>query len=362
MLNILSYFSLGTARGPSKVVLNLIKGLDKIRYPYVVNKDVHPCSFVYVPNSAWVLPALRNLPDSVHFVIGPHLFPSPSDIPFYLRNLIRKVECFLHPSAWVMDRWERLGYSLSPMRVWPVGIDTDSFAPAGAAEKKEVLIYHKMRSARELRSIQDELDRNRIRYRVLEYGKYTEGEYRAILAKTSFVIWHGVRETQGIAMQEAMSCNVPVLVCNEVAFRSPQVSKTPKTQKMRGGPDRTGESVPVAPYFDRRCGIIADRMDDIGEAVREMMDLYPQFEPREFILENFSLEERARELLGLFPGAFTEFTDAKKRTSRVPSVLPGRMDALSDFRFPLAWKALFAIRARFRRLFRFPFLSATSRG
>ena len=56
----------------------------------------------------------------------------------------------------------------------------------------------------------------------------------------------------------------------------------------------------AAPYFDARCGIILDSMDRLEDGLHLMRERLDCFRPREFVLENLSLEKQAREFVSLF--------------------------------------------------------------
>jgi glycosyltransferase involved in cell wall biosynthesis len=114
-----------------------------------------------------------------------------------------------------------------------------------------------------------------------------------ILSRTSFIIWHGGAESQGIALQEAMACDVPILLCDVTSL-----------SQTRGGYtfDECLYHFPVtaAPYFDEMCGIRIRDFKDLRQAIEQIIDMRDQFRPREYVLKNLSLEKQAREFVRLW--------------------------------------------------------------
>lgn len=140
-----------------------------------------------------------------------------------------------------------MGFKYPPIKVWATGIDTEEFFPSNNTIKEYVLVYHKMRSKKEFNQIIKILQNLKIKYYIIEYRKYKESDYKDVLKKSKFVIWHGRHESQGIALQEAMACDVPILVCDVTSV----------FQEVNGynWPENLREfEVTSAPYFDDRCG------------------------------------------------------------------------------------------------------------
>ncbi|KKQ40657.1 MAG: hypothetical protein US58_C0014G0019 [Candidatus Magasanikbacteria bacterium GW2011_GWA2_37_8] len=209
MINIISKSYLSSRiSGPQKVVLNTIKGLEKLGYPYVVNKSLSSCKRLWIHDDINALKFIKDLPSDISIVVGPNLFIKPDNIP---SNLNIKRAVFLYPSRWIKDFWLRYGYNGSSMEVWPVGIDTDDFN-ISKIEKKVVMVYYKQRFAEELKFVENLLVNKKIKYKLIVYRDYTEGEYKKVLAESKYGIWLGRHESQGIALEEAMSCGVPLIV------------------------------------------------------------------------------------------------------------------------------------------------------
>jgi hypothetical protein len=290
MINVISRsLASGRTTGPQKVAVNLLKGLDRIGYPYVVNRDISSTQRLWIHDDIAAL-------DYAHLsgartVVGPNLYVMPYDMPPEVRL---EGMLYILPGPTSAGFWNRLGFAKCELGWWPVGIDTDECAPAPRpAADRRVMLYHKQRDAGELQEIERTLSDAGVDYRLVVYGDYEQDDYLEALASTSFVVWHGRNESQGIALQEALSCGVPVLVCDIRTLdeeRSnydygPVVGRFPGT---------------AAPFFDERCGLRITDPADLPAALATMRERLADLRPREYILENLSLEKQAHEFVALW--------------------------------------------------------------
>lgn len=298
MLNIISR-SIVSKRisGPAKVVQNLLRGLDLIGYPYVVNKAIDSCALLWIHDDPEALRLVRRLPIDIKVVAGPNLFIVPRHIPSGL-DLSRIV--YIHPSSWVRNFWLSLGFSSSPIEVWPSGVDIEAFHPGEDNIRRElVLVYYKLRPKNELALVENILSEKKIYYHALRYGFYKESEYRELLGKSRYVIWVGRQESQGMALLEALAMGSPILVwdVNNVGHVDPSSEDAfIYSEKEKNFPATT------APYFDHRCGVkIRPRLaEDIERAIVFMEKNFQKFNPREYITERLSLPHQARAFLNIY--------------------------------------------------------------
>jgi len=137
------------------------------------------------------------------------------------------------------------------VHAWPVGIDTDRWVPTPDKDI-DVLVYEKIRC-------HPERDRAQVRDPILEslgktglkvariaYGHYQEKDFEALLRRTRTMVFLCEHETQGIALQQALSCGIPVFawdlggVWQDTDYYPHRVVFSPVTS---------------APYWDDRCGM-----------------------------------------------------------------------------------------------------------
>lgn len=311
MLNIISrsYIS-KNASGPKKVVDNLIKGLKLIGYPYVVNKRLDACERLWIHDDAVALARISKLDSSIKVVVGPNLYVSPRNVPHAI-DLAKAV--YLHPSRWVKDFWLDFGFDRCPIEVWPTGIDTDEFKTA-VDDKEYVLVYFKQRSAEELNIVENALKIKNIDYKLIDYNiSYKEDEYKDLLKKARYVIWLGRQESQGIALQEALSCNVPMLVC-DVSYVG-QWSVDQKLKDILNKEESEYTNTTSAPYFDERCGIKIKDLSGIDGAIEKMEEQFGNFRPREYVLESLNLKKQATDFLLIYEKYFDLTVEQGRRAS-----------------------------------------------
>jgi hypothetical protein len=288
MINIISTRASQTQiSGPYKVFTNLVKGLDKIGYPYVVNRKVNASQRLWIHDDPIALRYINS--NDIYKVVGPNLCDTPNRLPKF--NHARTM--IILPSKWYVDLWRELGFTYNPLISWPVGIDTDEYFPSAKAKRdKKVLVYHKRRKLAELNQIIDVLFELHLPFRLIYYGGYTEEDYKELLRETSFIIWHDGSETQGIAMQEAMACDIPILVCDI----------TKLSDSIDGNFPENGMDFPATacPYFDQTCGLRINDLSQLKESLQFMLDCMNNFNPRNFIIDNLSLEGQATSFIRLW--------------------------------------------------------------
>lgn len=143
----------------------------------------------------------------------------------------------------------------------------------------KVFVYFKDRNPEELHIIKKCLDSKQISCDFFSYtNRYSEEEYIRCLQKSKYGIWIGRHESQGFALQEALSCNVPLLVWNITSMNQEygqHYSDIPAT---------------TIPYWDERCGEYFYNADQLDETFQTFISQLESYRPREFVLENLSME------------------------------------------------------------------------
>lgn len=171
-------------RGPMRVFLNLIAGLDRLGAAYRINDyrhiRAHPDELACVIGKPQVL---GKIPTETPILFGTSIYSHPNDDPdLPKRRPIRQV---LVPSPWVRDMFSEVWPDC--LTVWPVGIDTERWAPDPRSPRDvDVLIYDKIFWQREqhVRSViaplKAELSRRGLNVEVLRYGTYREEKLFAL--------------------------------------------------------------------------------------------------------------------------------------------------------------------------------------
>lgn len=279
--------------GPTKVFKNTCKGLELIGQPYVLNQKISNYSWNWIHDSheALVETAVLGKPA----VLGPNIVVLPKDLPKFRPRLNKKC-IYLHPSEWAVNVWRQIGFTECRLMSWPAGIDTELFeVNRDNVVDDQVMIYFKERDPVLLELVIKNVNECGLVPHVIIYGKYNEDQYKKILSKCSFGIWLGRQESQGIALQEALSAGLPLIVVDAPSLFDTFAPKTYKFPYFLKSFRTTS-----APYFDQRCGIIIDSIDDLNEAIEKVKHQMSFFDPKAFVREELSLEASAEKLVNIF--------------------------------------------------------------
>lgn len=282
------------AGGAVKVVKNLLTGLDLLGQSYVLNKALDSCRYLWIHDDYRALLSLRDLPKDIRVVLGPNLFVMPRDIP--RKAYIPPGAVYLHPSAWAVEAWRRVGFDACPLDAWPVGVEVPPLNGGRRADRRGVLLYYKSRPSAGLQRIEDVLRRANIEYTLVTYGFYRQEDYLAALERSRYVIWYGRHESQGLALQEALASDRPMIVIDVETVGDAD----PILPEYRFAKEECDTPATAAPYFDERCGIIVRSIDDLPDALATMEAKLETYQPRAFIEENLGLEICARKFLYLY--------------------------------------------------------------
>jgi hypothetical protein len=214
------------------------------------------------------------------FIFGPHfsVFPEINKMNMLKGN---NNVIYIQPSEWVVNLW--INYTLCDnikINAFAFGVDTEKFNNTNVnSEKTKIFIYYKNRSPNDLYAIQHFLKQKSFEYRVFSYdSRYDENEYIKYLQESKFGIWVGAHESQGFALEEALSTNVPLLVWNIKSMN----------QEFRS----TYDDIPATsiPYWDERCGEFFHNINELEEKFNLFLSKLESYKPREYILENLSIE------------------------------------------------------------------------
>lgn len=284
------------AGGVDKVFMNLCLGLDKLGVHYEVNL---PFNKLRGDDGVGVLGrgrhCLKGYDRNNPIVAGVALMTHPSEWPTLCEDY--PVARYLQHCEWASNVYKP--YFGDRCAIWPVGIDTEKWAqPRKDHKSVDFLIYDKVRWERDrveielIQRIRDELKRRELSFEEIRYGSYTEEDFFGALHRCRSMIFLCAHESQGLAYQECLSCDVPILAWDPGRCLDPERFKW-------GQLEIPATSVP---YFDERCGMkfrhaceFADRLDEFLHKLENA-----QLRPRDYILENLTLEQCAESYLRLF--------------------------------------------------------------
>ena len=277
--------------GQMRVFLNLCAGLDKLGIPYRVNDyryiQQHPEEVACIVGKPHILDKIKW---KNPILFGAAVFSHPSDDLELLNRL--SISQILVPGEWMRKMCEP--YWGDKVLTWPVGIDTDQWELVPIDGKDiDILLYDKIRWEHDpyenelIAPIKSCLEQRGLKIEVIRYGSYREEEFHSLLGRSKAMVFLCEHETQGIAYQQALSCGVPSLAWERGGFWQ-DPSYFP--HKVKFAP------VSSVPYWDDRCGIKFKDITEFPTKLQEFLDKLArkQFAPRDYILENLTLEKCAR--------------------------------------------------------------------
>lgn len=211
----------------------------------------------------------------VNFIFGPHFSVFPDNNLALIQN-----SKYIVLSEWVKNMWGSYAICKELKLIdIPFGVDTDRFCEVTPIEKRQnFFIYFKSRHPQELQMMEQILRSNNMHnYIVFNYEKkYNEQEYLKYLQQAKFGIWIGRHESQGFSLEEALSCNVPLLVWNVHSM----------TQEYgQYYPDVPATAIP---YWDERCGEFFYNINELQEKISKFFNNLESYKPREYVVENLS--------------------------------------------------------------------------
>ena len=278
--------------GVDRIFVNLCAGLDRLGVAYEVNL---PFSKLTAQDRVGVVGrgphVLKGYKAPNPIVAGPWLMTHPSQWPTLCGEY--PVAKYLHHCDWCNEMFKK--YFGDRCMVWPHGVDTKKWHPSTAVKDIDVLIYDKIRWERDelvpkmLQPIREALQRKGLKVAEIRYGHYDEALYREMLSRSRTMLFVVEHEAQGHACQECLSCDVPILAWDPGWWKDPE--------RFNYGELKTPAN--SVPFFDDRCGL----------TYKDINDFEPQFDlfwkrlqegklrPREFVLENLTLEKCAQNYL-----------------------------------------------------------------
>jgi hypothetical protein len=278
--------------GMMRYFANLCAGLDQIGVPYRINQyrhiQKHTDEIACIIGKPQVLNK-RKWENPILF--GPAVYSHPCDDPNLLERLpIQKV---LVSCDWFKAMYCQL-WSPSQVEVWPAGIDTSEWEPSIGIQKDiDILIYDKVRWERDryqkdlISPIQSQLSQQQLTSELIQYGFYREEDFQQLLKRSKAMIFLCEHETQGFAYLQALASDVPILAWDRGGFWQDPTYYPHRVQF---------QSVSAVPYWDDRCGLKFKDFSEFPHKLEEFLGKLDSqlFSPRDYILENLSLERCAR--------------------------------------------------------------------
>ena len=215
-------------------------------------------------------------------VLGPGLIDHPSLAPTLMRD--ERFRSYVVTCDWMRALFAR-HYGADRVVPWYAGIDLAEWPDTRGREKDvDVLVYDKIRWNRDtlvptlLNPVLAALAARGLRVETVRYKEYDHATYRDLLGRSKAMVFLCEHETQGMAYQEALASNVPILAWDNGFWLDPHRSEW------------ESEPVPASsvPYFSPECG---ERFRNAGE-LDEVLDRFwvrlGEYTPREYVARDLS--------------------------------------------------------------------------
>lgn len=256
----------------------------KMDYKFGNISDIDNYDVIYMPSN----PIDTSKYPNKKFIFGPHF----STFPMNKMNVIKNVynnSVYIQPSDWVVQLWNIVNERILPVKRIAFPVNTEKFKPEKEIEDRDrIFVYFKRRNPLELNALMMFCKKKNILPILFDYvRKYKEEDYLDCLKNAKFGIILDAHESQGFAIEEALSCNVPLLVWNVKTMNQEYKSK------YRDFPCTS------VPYWDERCGEIFYEENEMETAYNKLVNNLSSYEPRKYIEENLTVEKCGKELENL---------------------------------------------------------------
>lgn len=223
-------------------------------------------------------------------ILGPGMYDHPALAPNLMDD--PRFRRYIVPCQWMMDLFAPT-YGADRCVLWFAGIDADAW-PSLALDDKDLdfVVYDKIRWARDhyvpaiLDPVVNGLSDAGCTFEVLRYGQHDQAAYRGMLARSRGMVFVCEHETQGLAYQEALSSDVPVLAWDNGFWLDPLRQRY------------SSEPVPASsvPFFGPDCGERFADADEFAPALDRFRARLAsnEFAPRAYVQRELCLEDSAR--------------------------------------------------------------------
>jgi hypothetical protein len=206
----------------------LVRGLEEKNLVYNINpsrrntyQNIHVISN---PEAVrWAISEVKR-DKTKKLVVGPNVTILPSDDDSLLSD--EHIQTILVPSEWTKEAHIQSSPQLkNKIRIWPAGVHIPKHSKKDVTSNKQTYILFIKNTPKELREfVLQTLKRLSVNFTVFTYGSFTHSEYLNALEKAVGMIYLQEVESQGIALQEAWSFDVPTLVWNKGTFTYPNTT------------------------------------------------------------------------------------------------------------------------------------------
>ncbi len=272
--------SIGKYSGPDAVLDSLKRGLTELGIPFQINPYIRKYDTVHIISGVSVLREMINKKSEgviKTLIAGPTLVQTPYDHKNIIQD--KNIDLVLFPSQWPKDWFISLVPNLDEkIKIWPAGVEI----PEKTSSHQKILIFKKNVPEEIYQKIIKTLDDKKIQYDIIAYGTYTRKDYIQKLLSTSVLIYLQKSESQGLALQEAWSYDIPTLVW--------------QNKDWEFGKYKWSDEKVAAPYLTDECGKFFT-VETFSTELDLVLSNIDRFNPRKYCIENLSDKVSAQKYL-----------------------------------------------------------------
>lgn len=291
--------------GQALVAINLMRGLKKIGVSYRFN------DFRYIKKHPHEIACVVGKPHLVFerqwanpIIFGASIYSHPVECPDLFKRY-PNIKRVLVPGEWMRRMFEPWYHD--KVQTWPVGIDTEVWSPAiKTAPEFDFLIYDKIRWEHDrfrhelIDPVCRTLEQQKLSFQIIRYGTYEPLDLLDKLKKSKACIFLCEHETQGLAYQQILATGTPILAWDRGGYWQDPYYYPNKVKY---------QPVSSVPYWDDRCGLKFIDREYFVTALTDFLSRSELFKPREYIMENLTLEQCAKHYFSIYQQVRTELSD-----------------------------------------------------
>jgi hypothetical protein len=267
-------------------IVRMCKSCDvELEFTHDFERIKRPDYDLLIMNANYICPDL--IPAHIKILYGPQHWVFPTGpIVGPLNPEYAKRAAFNALSKWNTQRLLADGTLVVPYVEFPFAVDLETFCPgAPVAPAHDCIVYVKRRAHTLVNAVLARLQTAGLTYVLFRYGSYNEHEYLRALRTSKFMVVLDAHESQGFALEEAMACNVPLLVVDATSMYDECDDGVHATYESYRPKPLLATSVP---YWSDECGIRITDLSEFDEALAKMRATYTTFSPRAYVERELS--------------------------------------------------------------------------
>lgn len=272
---------------------NLVKGLELLGVRVETNNRALAARYPGQPVGLVGYPIILdgwNLPNPA--LLGPGMYDHPGVNPTLMND--PRFQLYIVTCDW-MEKLFAPQFGSDRVVRWYGGLDLEEWPDMSKRPKQvDVLVYDKIRWNREhyvprlLEPVLAHLRSRHLSYNVITYGRYKHRDYRRALSESRMMLFLCEHETQGMAYQEALASNLPVLAWDQGFWLDP----------IRPSYDPDPVPAGSVPFFSEQCGERFRSIEEFEPVLDRFLANRTRYRPRRFVASQLSLRGSASQYLG----------------------------------------------------------------